>query len=114
MSATYAEARDLKVFDWVAYLTLLDPTPEQKREAFSNATCWVTCACGNQCDALPRYYDGEPKDRILSKLGFEFADNIGDICDAKSKREREHAQRDAMKTLVAIEQRAARVLNGLE
>ena len=33
---------------------------------------WVTCACGNQCDILPRYSHGMPIDIDLSDLGMDF------------------------------------------
>jgi hypothetical protein len=112
MSKSYTEEHDLKVFDWPAFLSLPWPSREQCQAASVKASCWVTCACGTLCSALPRYQDGEPKDQKLGQLGQRFHDDVKRIRDAPNVREREHAQRDAMKTLIAIETRSALVLSG--
>ena len=33
---------------------------------------WITCACGNQCDVIPRYESGCPIDEELYHLGLRF------------------------------------------
>lgn len=39
---------------------------------YNDAKDWVTCACGNQCAAIPRSEDSFPKDKTLRDLGMEF------------------------------------------
>lgn len=41
------------------------------------AESWVTCACGNLCDKIPRLKSGCPVDDELNGLGMDFAGNIG-------------------------------------
>jgi len=43
------------------------------------SSSWVTCACGNQCAIIPRhYFDGEPVDKILNNLGYDFNEVISE------------------------------------
>lgn len=68
-------------FDWFRELTkacLKSPT-EKEHENMSNLSAsWVTCACGNICDALPRNEKNVPEDSILKNLGCNFSDHIVD------------------------------------
>ena len=64
---------------------------------------WVTCACGNQCSIIPRDFRGAPLDEELSKLGFQFNEDI-------EARRREMA----LEKLHAIEHRSAEVIKQLE
>jgi hypothetical protein len=34
---------------------------------------WVTCACGNLCDAIPRNEQGAPDDFYLQRYGIQFS-----------------------------------------
>jgi len=42
------------------------------KEYEGKAGSWVTCACGNQCNIIPRDNGGEPEDGKLTELGFDF------------------------------------------
>ena len=71
---TYAEARGVEPFDW--WHALNNPEQYDPHELDNRADSWVTCACGNQCDLLPRSKFGEPDDPELHSLGIAFADQI--------------------------------------
>lgn len=70
---TYAEAQGAKPFDWWAALN--DP-PEagsiEHGDLCDLSEEWVTCACGNQCDIIPRDNVGAPYDYRLDILGRNF------------------------------------------
>lgn len=108
---TYVKQHDLASFDWVAFLLLDAPTISQCETAKAQAFSWVTCACGNLCATIPREPDVQPRDRILAKLGMQFMDDIREIDPTRRTLVVKHAQRDAMKTLVAIEERSTIILN---
>ena len=42
------------------------------------AASWVTCACGNQCEVIPRE-DGVPVDTELNTLGMKFYVDVRDM-----------------------------------
>jgi hypothetical protein len=44
-------------------------------------TNWMTCACGNQCQSLPRLYSGAPEDHYLATLGVRFQNHVLHISD---------------------------------
>ena len=74
---TYSESRGRQPFDWNAFLE--NPPAEDSDE--HGAACglsweWVTCACGNLCDKIPRDISGAPLDAELKSLGVEFHENI--------------------------------------
>lgn len=69
---TYAETENELTFNWNEFLDKKEHTQEEMDNAITLSGRWTTCACGNQCSVIPRSYDGEPKDEILSKLGYEF------------------------------------------
>jgi hypothetical protein len=55
---------------------------EKQNLAHRDSLRWVTCACGNTCDILPREDGGlcgpgRPKDFILAELGGQFPVYIG-------------------------------------
>lgn len=66
---TYAESQGYAPFDWNKALDREHISGEQWIEMEMKAEQWVTCACGNQCDAIPRHEFGEPLDAALSTLG---------------------------------------------
>lgn len=70
---TYSETEQAGTFDWFEFLTKDTFTPNEIEEAASKAGSWVTCACGNQCDVIPRNRWGEPCDFDLKILGSDFA-----------------------------------------
>jgi len=81
MGKSYAELRGV-AFDWNAALDALikDPdsiTPNYMTKLRRLAQEWPTCACGNQCDVIPREKrDGAPKDGELLELGQAFYHHI--------------------------------------
>lgn len=64
------------IFNWPLFLARTDQTREEWDEANDRAGDWVTCACGNQCAAIPRDHHGEPRDEVLAALGMDFYDAI--------------------------------------
>jgi len=81
----YCETRGEKPFDWNAELDALIAgkaiSHKESDSLFILSSQWTTCACGNQCDILPRRglnerYPGEPRDPELFALGSEFNDYI--------------------------------------
>lgn len=99
---TYAESKGKKPFDWNEFLNKENITEEEWDNASKLAQEWVTCACGNQCDVIPRNDDGDPKDWKLTSLGCLFFRFI------TLKR-----ADDAKITLKAIEKRSAYLIDKL-
>jgi hypothetical protein len=95
---TYAEANGAAPFDWNAFLSI-GHTEEEWEAANVLSQEWVTCACGNQCDALPRNRHGEPLDPELFWAGNEFNSAI---------HERDMAE--AQRILAKIEKRTGHLL----
>jgi hypothetical protein len=75
-TTTYAEVKGAPPFDWNHFLRKPSRTKEEWDDAHKLAGQWVTCACGNQCAALPRDPWGVPIDYELKRLGCDFADFI--------------------------------------
>ena len=100
---TYAEQQGEKAFDWNKFL---ENPPEKGSEEHWDAGVrsgdWVTCACGNQCDIIPRSSLGCPNDDKLERLGSDFYTdvNAGEWECAKN-------------TLYLIEKRSAEIIEGL-
>lgn len=99
---TYSESQNKKPFDWNKVLSA-EPTEEQWEEMRGLAQNWITCACGNQCDIIPRRKNGRPKDIELFWLGLDFLYYIS-MYDLKS----------AKQTLSKIEERSAYLINKME
>lgn len=81
---TYAEIKGEPPFDWNAFLAQDEFDLENLEQAATLAECWVTCACGNQCEAIPRYPDGTPIDRQLHQFGCDFYEAIEKMAAAQS------------------------------
>jgi hypothetical protein len=97
---TYSETKAEQPIDWNERLTQKSITEEEWEEWYEDASNWVTCACGNQCDTIPRdIFTGEPKDDYLCDLGALFAGAIAskNITSAR-------------KTLAKIEKRSAELI----
>lgn len=75
---TYAEAQGLQPFNWHAFLAKTAHHEDEWHLAVNLAGGWVSCACGTQCSALPRYPNGVPEDETLMYLGEDFAQDIRD------------------------------------
>lgn len=98
---TYSETCHIAPFDWNA--ALQDPSVFTDGFLKEKAESWVTCACGNQCDAIPRHENsGQPIDHRLAVLGRAFA---GDV--------EYHDWQNARKTLRKIEERSKELLASL-
>jgi hypothetical protein len=68
---SYNEAAGNPPFDWKAAIECAE-TDDQWKNLAIMAKSWTTCACGNQCDVIPRFPDGEPVDEELSIYGVSF------------------------------------------
>ena len=95
---TYAEAKARPPFNWNAFLAT-EQSGTEWAIAGKLAASWVTCACGNQCAALPRDSGGQPQDLVLRRLGMQFMEAI------------DTAERDKARYILAqIEARSAVLL----
>lgn len=70
---TYAEANGEKPFNWNEFLNKEHITQTEWHEAEELSADWVTCACGNQCETIPRNHVGTPDDYTLDVLGSDFS-----------------------------------------
>lgn len=106
LTETYAEEMGEQAFDWNRALDLaiarqpVDPKTWVGMQYRSAS--WITCACGNQCAAIPRDISGAPIDLLLRVLGANFALQVG-----------EEDWLGAKATLLAIESRAKELLSEL-
>ena len=76
---TYSETQGKKFFDWNQFLENPPLFSSEKHLDACDLSCeWVTCACGNLCDIIPRNRIGAPKDYHLEKLGMMFHQFIDD------------------------------------
>lgn len=73
---TYAEAKGEAPFDWNKFLVKNRFTDGDWNSAFRLSASYVTCACGNQCEIIPRDNAGVPDDPELKELGMLFFDAI--------------------------------------
>jgi hypothetical protein len=100
---TYTEKQGQESFDWNNFL---DNPPEKGSEEHLKAVIlsaeWVTCACGNLCDIIPRSKVGTPMDDELEILGLNFNDEII-----------HYKLEDAKDTIFEIEKRSSEVIAGL-
>jgi len=75
MGKTYAESKQMSKFNWKEWLEAAvrkSPTRMDRYKKSEMAVNWVTCACGNQCDQIPRDTSGMPRDKDLADLGGKF------------------------------------------
>jgi len=74
---TYVEVSGRKAFDWWEFLNQSEKSSRDWYMADLLSDSWVTCACGSQCDVIPRWEEsGQPIDKGLASLGVGFALNI--------------------------------------
>ena len=70
---------DPKNWDWYAFLDASEEIKEEFSEDASElANAWITCACGQVCNVLPKSLYGAPKDREARYLGIAFNQDIVD------------------------------------
>lgn len=109
---TYAESKNMKTINWNGVLNALskDNLNSKQIKYFAEKSAdWVTCACGNQCDVIPRTDDGEPYDDELDDLGVEFCmlwQRVGLFTYAKQTDKIKRTVKELMITLDLIEQRS--------
>jgi hypothetical protein len=70
---------------------------------------WITCACGNQCDIIPRNGNGKPDDPLLLELGIRFFGAIRAMLDDEGE-DFVAAREYAKKILMDIEKRSAELI----
>ena len=100
---TYAESEGHAVFNWNAFLEnahLVGSAEQDNARTLSGS--WVTCACGNQSNFIPRNWEGVPLDDELEGLGVVFSDHINSGYWNSSK-----------KVLAQIEEKSAFIINQL-
>lgn len=103
---TFAETSGKKTFDWNNFLDRAiagDITHDEWFNATKLSENWITCACGNQCDIIPRNSSGEPNDSILFVYGVQFNSLISNYRYSKAK-----------EVLAAIEQRSAELIKQIQ
>lgn len=98
----YTERRGEKPFDWNKFLNKENITDEEWEHAAGLSSDWITCACGNLCDIIPRNVAGCPEDDILYTLGIDFDNSIDFKQITRAK-----------KTLHKIEERSAFLIKEL-
>jgi hypothetical protein len=111
---TYTQACGKLPFDWNGFLSKANYTNEDLIFADTKARSWVTCACGSQCNVLPRDGQGQPEDPLLKNLGLRFMYAIGAMFNAHNSdydsaiqiEDFATARRDAKEILQQIEDRA--------
>lgn len=75
---TYAEKEGEKPINWNKVLSVpYNQMTAGRLITMANLSAsWVTCACGNQCEIIPRSKDGVPGDFKLRSLGVNFMGQI--------------------------------------
>lgn len=68
----YSEANGVIPFNWNSFLKRKDIQDYEWDYVKTLSVSWVTCACGNLCESIPRHGPGMPDDVILSELGTMF------------------------------------------
>lgn len=76
----YVEVRGKEPFNWnKAIAAMIKGNKDDKynaKDLYDRSGDWVTCACGNLCDIIPRDVDGTPYDGRLEDLGFIFHQDV--------------------------------------
>lgn len=113
---SYAETKSTYVYNWPNIIYNLKHrlgTVNERKEWDLAARSWVTCACGNLCNAIPRSaFDGQPVDGELYHLGKIFYEYINKACFPPSPSFHEYYARKAANTMQVIEKRSAELLLG--
>ena len=72
---SHAESQGKTPFDWYKFLQKAfedNITEGEFLTAVKLASSYTTCACGNQCQTIPRAQNGSPMDNHLESLGIDF------------------------------------------
>lgn len=114
----YCEEMGQPPFNWNAFLAQEEYAAAELETAQSLAMSWVTCACGNQCAAIPRLEEGHPVDKYLRSLGAKFGGIISGMRSANdapsSTSLLECYRAEAKRVLTAIELRSAALIAQLK
>lgn len=125
---TFAKASGERPFDWNRALREVTPRSRVRLARLSQLSgWWVTCACGNLCELLPRHetesafsshMNGEPKDYLLGRLGYQFHDRVKALAEktcegAITPRQFDRLRRSAQVTLAKIETRSGVLIRGI-
>jgi hypothetical protein len=112
---TYTEIQGKAPFDWNAFLSKESYTEEELLQAKGLSKEWVTCACGNLCNVIPRYDNGEPEDIMLVIRGASFHVCISMMYASLNNNVSKfyYHKEKAIFTLHAIEQRSQQIINEL-
>jgi hypothetical protein len=101
-------------FCWFMFLNQpkSDFSEEDLKDAYGLSKSWITCACGQLCNSLPRERSNSPIDPVLVNLGMEFMGNIDDAYEAYVDHEEGFLSRieSAKSVLVKIEERTIALL----
>ena len=99
-------------FNWFTFLNqdIESISQDHLEEANALADNWVTCACGQLCEALPRVSGNCPKDGKLFELGMNFANKMSEVLDTQSN----IVRNEAVEILKAIEARTTLLLEKMK
>lgn len=97
--ATYTEINNNKPINWYEELNKATINWKALKRLSGN---WITCACGNQCNIIPRSH-GAPVDDELKYLGLYFHEAIEE-CNITQ----------ALSILNQIEKRSAYLINEIK
>lgn len=111
---TYAESQGQPPFDWLAALSrpCAEMTNKEVSDMCELSLSWVTCACGNQCEIIPRS-GNIPQDVELRASGSAFYGFIRAMASRVCWKNYDSAdkwRREALETLRRIEARSAELI----
>lgn len=86
----YVESQGKQVVDWNAILRQESYTLEEATQMCDLSGNWVTCACGHQCDIIPRRDSGSPEDDYLEHKGTQFYEKICEIHELVKYQDKEN------------------------
>lgn len=72
----YVETKGETAFNWFESLSKENISEEEWNNMIDLSSSFITCACGNLCEIIPRKDNDEPEDDILAILGQSFYDTI--------------------------------------
>ncbi len=96
---SYTSTQGKVTFDWNEFLNRKEISEYSWYLAKNRSQNWITCACGTQCNIIPRDVFGTPKDITLQRYGFSFNIAI-----------RKKSKREAKKVLKLIEKRSSELI----
>lgn len=114
----YCEQKNIAPFDWREALSR--PAEEiewpEANELADKARDWQECYCGQIDNRIPRYGDGEPRDKQLSNLGVSFYENLNHMAVHiwnDSPEAADSRRLEALAIIHQIEKRASEIIAGL-